>query len=122
MQFAKHTPISLTSIAATLTLNPASIKHQDFETLQSESLANSAPLQATSPSANGKDAGTDFLLESSLQFQDLGFTAQAYSTRHSTYNGYGMGIKSHVVCQTLHGSRFCAPSFKHANTSVECYC
>ncbi|XP_054846673.1 reelin domain-containing protein 1 isoform X2 [Eublepharis macularius] len=95
-QFVKASSTSLTKIAATLMLDPVYSRHQASElpgneNLISESLADSVPSSAISQNRerppNGSSLDGDLALESSLQFQDLGFVARDYSSIHGTYNG-----------------------------------
>ncbi|KAL8207126.1 UNVERIFIED_CONTAM: hypothetical protein K2H54_045472 [Gekko kuhli] len=104
-QFANVSSTSLSQIAATLVLDPAYSRQQmselpGKENLLSESRADSVTPRAISheeerqPPGSGRESD---LLESSLQFQDLGFRARDYSSGRSTSNGYCAAIRCHLV-------------------------
>ncbi|XP_060635598.2 reelin domain-containing protein 1 [Anolis sagrei] len=95
-QESSFTPSSQTWVAATLVLDPVYSRQQVSEPLEngrllSQFLANLVTSQAISHSRktpmNGSDTDGDLTLESSLQFRDLSFIAQDYSSSHSSYNG-----------------------------------
>ncbi|XP_048364642.1 reelin domain-containing protein 1 isoform X1 [Sphaerodactylus townsendi] len=94
-QFANVSSTSMAQIAATLILEPGDGRQQMSElpgkqNLLSESLADSVTSHAISqngerqPNGNGTDG--ELMLESSLQFQDLGFMTRDYSSVLSRYN------------------------------------
>ncbi|XP_060102663.1 reelin domain-containing protein 1 [Heteronotia binoei] len=93
-QFANVSSTSLTQTAATLVLDPAYSRQQTSElssngSLLSESLVDSVTSRAVRQTGerqhNGSGVAGD-LLESSLQFQDLGFRTRDYFSTHSTFN------------------------------------
>ncbi|XP_015278398.1 PREDICTED: uncharacterized protein LOC107120261 [Gekko japonicus] len=109
-QIANVSSTSLSQIAATLVLDPAYSRQQvselpGKENLLSESQADSVTPRALSheeerpPPGSGRESDQ---LESSLQFQGLGFRARGYSSRRSTSNGTenASSIPKSSLCST----------------------
>nr|XP_008110236.2 PREDICTED: ferric-chelate reductase 1 [Anolis carolinensis] len=113
-QVSPFTPSSQTWVAATLVFDPVysgqevSEPHEN-ERLLSQFLADLVTSQPNSHSGkrpiNGSDTNGDLTLESSLQFRDLSFIAQNYSSSNSSYNGYCVVIACHIL-HTIISQRF----------------
>ncbi|XP_042323494.1 reelin domain-containing protein 1 [Sceloporus undulatus] len=110
-QLSTFIPSSPIWIAATLILDSAYNRRQvsepsDNEKFLSEFLADPATSEAISHSGerqtNGSGTDGDLMLESSLQFQDLSFIAQDYSSSHSSYNGTEniSAVSTSLLCLT----------------------